>query len=365
MSSEISLVVGARPNFMKAAPLLRALQGSPLRVNLVHTGQHYDAAMSDIFFQQLGMPKPDVHLGVGSGSHGQQTARVLEKFEEYLVSAQPQQKGVVVVGDVNSTVACSLAAVKLGIPVAHVEAGLRSFDRSMPEEINRIITDAISSLLFVSEPAGEENLGREGVAADKIVYAGNTMIDTLVHQSAAAAQIDVEQRFHVSPGRYALVTLHRPSNVDDEARLAELVDFLRFLGQKLIVVFPVHPRTRARLASARLDSPLSDRVLLQDPVGYVENLALMKSAKVVITDSGGMQEETTFLNVPCLTLRPGTERPATVTHGTNTIVGSDLNLARKCVEEILEGQYRQSKPIPGWDGHAAERIAGALCTAWR
>lgn len=361
---EITVVAGARPNFMKVAPLLRALKGTPFQVRLVHTGQHYDAAMSEVFFQQLEIPAPDVHLGVGSGRHGQQTARVLELFEEYLIGLQQPPAGVAVVGDVNSTMACTLAAVKLGIPVAHIEAGLRSFDRTMPEEINRVVTDSIASLLLVSEPAGEENLKKEGIAAEKIVYAGNTMIDTLVRQSASADNIDVKQRFGVDRESFALVTLHRPSNVDHEERLKELVEFLLFMAEHLKVIFPVHPRTRARLTATGLAERLRDRVILDEPIGYIENLALMRAAKVVITDSGGMQEETTFLNVPCLTLRAGTERPVTITHGTNTIVGSDLELAKRCFHAILDGVYRRSRPIPGWDGHAAERIAVSLCEAW-
>jgi UDP-N-acetylglucosamine 2-epimerase (non-hydrolysing) len=361
---EITVVAGARPNFMKVAPLLRALRRTPLVPRLVHTGQHYDAAMSDVFFQQLGIPEPDVHLGVGSGRHGQQTARILESFESYLVDAPQPQRGVVVVGDVNSTVACSLAATKLGIPVAHVEAGLRSFDRTMPEEINRLVTDAIADLLFVSEPAGEDNLRREGVPEHKIHYAGNVMIDTLVAQLPAAERLDVQGVFGLNPGRYALVTLHRPSNVDDPGRLAALIEFLVCAAEGVHVFFPVHPRTHERLCSSGLIGRLDGRVILSGPLGYRENLALMKSAKLVLTDSGGMQEETSFLGVPCLTLRSSTERPVTVSHGTNTIIGDDLSRAYRAFDEILAGSYRRGQAIRGWDGRASERIAAALCDAW-
>lgn len=361
---EITVVAAARPNFMKIAPLLRALRDTPLVPRLVHTGQHYDADMSDVFFQQLGLPEPDVHLGVGSGRHGEQTARVLESFETYLVNTPQAQRGVVVVGDVNSTVACALAAAKLGVPVAHVEAGLRSFDRTMPEEINRVVTDAIADLLFVSEPAGEENLRREGVPEHKIKYVGNVMIDTLVAQLPTAERVNINTLFGLEPGGYALVTLHRPSNVDDPERLSTLIDFLLYASQGVHVFFPAHPRTRERLCSSGLTGKLDSRVTLSAPLGYIENLALMKAAKVVLTDSGGMQEETTFLGVPCLTLRTTTERPVTVSHGTNTIVGDDLGRAYRAFDEVLAGSYRQGQAIPGWDGHASERIAAALCRAW-
>ncbi len=349
---------------MKVAPLLRALRGTPLVARLVHTGQHYDVDMSDVFFQQLGIPEPDVYLGVGSGRHGQQTARVLESFETYLVNAPQTQRGVVVVGDVNSTVACSLAAAKLGIPVAHVEAGLRSFDRTMPEEIDRVITDAIADLLFVSEPAGEENLRREGVSEHKINYAGNVMIDTLVAQLPVAESLNINTMFEFEPGDYALVTLHRPSNVDVPKRLFALIDFLLYASKGIHVFFPVHPRTRERLCSSGLIGKLDGCVTLFAPLGYIENLALMKAAKLVLTDSGGMQEETTFLRVPCLTLRTTTERPITVSHGTNTIVGDDLGRAYRAFDEVLAGSYPRGRAIPGWDGRASERIAATLSHAW-
>ncbi|HZS54689.1 MAG TPA: UDP-N-acetylglucosamine 2-epimerase (non-hydrolyzing) [Bryobacteraceae bacterium] len=361
---EVTLVAGARPNFMKIAPMLRALRNTPFVPLLVHTGQHYDAGMSDIFFRQLGIPNPDVSLGVGSGRHGQQTARVLESFEEYLLSRPQFPKGVIVVGDVNSTVACSLAACKLGIPVAHIEAGLRSFDRTMPEEINRIITDAISDLLFVSEPSGEDNLRREGISEDKIIYVGNVMIDTLLAQLPAVERVDIRDRFGLEPSSYAVVTLHRPSNVDDAERLTALIDFLLYASERVRIVFAVHPRTRERLSSSGLINKLDNRITLSEPLGYIENLALMRQAKLVLTDSGGMQEETTFLGIPCLTMRANTERPVTVSHGTNTIVGEHITRVYEIFNQVLTEPKRRHTNIPGWDGEASQRIAATLCKRW-
>ena len=364
----IVLVAGARPNFMKVAPVLRAIK---LRANgfapaLVHTGQHYDEDMSAVFFDQLDMPRPDVHLGAGSGAHGAQTARIIASFEEFLLSSQPRPAGVVVVGDVNSTMACALAAVKLGIPVAHVEAGLRSFDRSMPEEINRVVTDAVADVLLVSEPSGEANLKREGVASERIHFVGNVMIDTLVRELPAAQRFDMAGRLGLRAQEFALVTLHRPSNVDVPGPLAEIVSFLERVSQALTVVFPMHPRTRKQLERfelmPRLRSAPGIRQL--DALGYRETLGLMGMARLVITDSGGVQEETSYLRVPCLTLRPNTERPVTVTLGTNTVVGSDLALAGTLVNEIGAGGYKTGREIVGWDGQAATRIVGVLAEAW-
>lgn len=357
------LVGGARPNFMKIAPVLRALEAAGrFETRIVHTGQHYDDDMSGVFFRDLGIRKPDVSLGVGSGSHGFQTGRILEAYEEHLMSTSPRPAVVVVVGDVNSTAACTLAAVKLGIPVAHVEAGLRSFDRSMPEEINRVVTDALADLLLVSEPAGEENLRHEGISEDRICYVGNVMIDTLVRELPAARKEEAPAAHGVAAGGYTYVTLHRPSNVDDPARLAEVVGFLERVAGHLPVVFPAHPRTRTRLEAAGLDARLevAAGMRLAAPFSYHESLGLMASAKVVVTDSGGVQEETTFLGVPCITLRPNTERPVTERLGTNTVVGSDLERAWTVVEEVLAGRTRKPQPIPGWDGKAAERIAEVL-----
>lgn len=360
----IDLVAAARPNFMKVAPVLRAMQapGCGMSARLIHTGQHYDDGMSAVFFRDLGIREPDVHLGVGSGTHGVQTGRVLAAYEEHLLSTSPRPAATVVVGDVNSTMACALAAVKLEIPVAHVEAGLRSFDRSMPEEINRLVTDAVAQLLLVSEPVGEENLRAEGIADGRIVYVGNVMIDTLLAELPAAKALEAPGARGLDEGGYAYVTIHRPSNVDQPPRLAEVVDLLESLASQLPVVFPVHPRTRARLETAGLwarAAALAGLRLL-DPLSYREALGLMAASRLVLTDSGGIQEETSVLGIPCLTLRPNTERPVTVSHGTNTVVGEDTSLVAPFVEEILAGRYKTAQPIPGWDGRAAERVVAAI-----
>jgi UDP-N-acetylglucosamine 2-epimerase (non-hydrolysing) len=353
----VLLVAGARPNFMKIAPLLRELRSRPaFETCLVHTGQHYDAAMSEGFFRDLGIPEPDLNLGVGSGSHGAQTAQVLQKMEGILEERRPD--ALVVVGDVNSTLAASLAAVKLGIPVAHVEAGLRSFDRTMPEEINRLLTDAISDWLFVTEPAGEENLRREGVPAERIHFSGNVMIDTLKAHLERARSSDVLTRLGLEPGRYAVLTLHRPSNVDEETSLRRLFAVLEEIHAEIPVVFPVHPRTRASIA--RLLSGQAPRLTLTDPLGYLDFLRLMADARLVLTDSGGIQEETTVLGVPCLTLRQNTERPITLSQGTNVLVGTDPATIRAEVRKILDGDTRRGRVPERWDGRAAGRIADVL-----
>jgi UDP-N-acetylglucosamine 2-epimerase (non-hydrolysing) len=366
--ASLVFVAGARPNFMKIAPVLRALAAAAPDVDatLVHTGQHYDKTMSDIFFRQLGIREPDVYLQVGSGTHGAQTARIMMTFEQYLMALDTPPRGVVVVGDVNSTVGCALVAVKLGIPVAHVEAGLRSFDRTMPEEINRLVTDAISDVLLVSEPAGLANLEREGIPADKVHYVGNVMIDTLVHQLPEARATRTADKLGVAGNDYALVTLHRPSNVDDKPRLTDVAAFLSRLGAAMPTMFPVHPRTDNKLREFGLRDELdaAPGVRLLEPLGYRENLDLMAGARVVVSDSGGIQEETTYLGVPCITLRANTERPVTETTGTNTVVGDDLDRAWAAVEDILAGRYKSGGPVEGWDGRAAERVVAALCAAW-
>lgn len=362
-------IAGARPNFMKVAPMLRALDArkAPFTRVLVHTGQHYDAAMSDVFFDDLGMPKPDVHLNVGSGTHGAQTARVISAFEAYLLGREVPPAGVVVVGDVNSTMACTLAAAKMSIPVAHVEAGLRSYDRAMPEEVNRVVTDAVADLLLTSEPSGGINLAREGVDPSRVRFVGNVMIDTLVQQLPAARALAMPAKLGLTPKRYALVTLHRPSNVDEAPRLTQLVEFLcRTADEGLAVVFPAHPRTRERLERFGLLARLTGHpsVRLCEPLPYRENLSLMADATVALTDSGGIQEESSYLRVPCLTLRANTERPVTVTHGTNTLVGDDLDRAWQLLREVMKGNGPQGGPIEGWDGHAAERVIDALTERW-
>ncbi len=313
-------VAGARPNFMKIAPLLRELQARPrFETLLVHTGQHYDAAMSSNFFRDLGIREPDVNLEVGSGSQAEQTAEVLRKIEAVLLRERPD--AVVVVGDVNSTLAATLAAAKLCIPVAHVEAGLRSFDRTMPEEVNRLVTDVLARWLFTSEPSGDENLAREGAAPEQVHFVGNIMIDTLRANLEQARRLGVLDQLGVRAGAYGVLTLHRPSNVDDPERLASLFGVLEEIHERLPIVFPVHPRTQASIA--RLLGGRTPKLLVTEPLGYLEFLRLLADAKLVLTDSGGVQEETTVLGVPCLTLRANTERPVTVTQGTNVLVGQD------------------------------------------
>jgi UDP-N-acetylglucosamine 2-epimerase (non-hydrolysing) len=353
-------VVGARPNFMKVGPLHRAFaRRDGVRSRIVHTGQHYDERMSDVFFRQLGLPEPDVTLGVGSGTHAEQTGRVMMAFEAVVQEEEPDL--VVVVGDVNSTLAAALVAAKLHVPVAHVEAGLRSGDRRMPEEINRLATDAIADHLFVTEQSGLDHLRREGVSDERVHFVGNVMIDSLVHfrENASTAVLD---ELGLEPKGYALVTMHRPRNVDDPERLAEVVRILEAVAERYPVVFPVHPRTRNNLAAAGLESRLVDLdgVHLLDPVGYLEFLGLMEHAAVVVTDSGGIQEETTFLGVPCLTLRPTTERPATVDVGTNVLLPLDAVRVAERLDDVRAGRFKKGTVPPLWDGRAAERIAEVL-----
>ena len=353
---------------MKAAPILRAFResSSPWHVRLVHTGQHYDEGMSTIFFDQLGIPAPTAHLGAGSGTHGEQTARILIAFEEYLLRASEPSRGVIVVGDVNSTMAAALAAAKLGIPVAHVEAGLRSFDRSMPEEINRVVTDAVAGVLLVSEPSGIENLAREGIPAERFHYVGNVMIDSLVDALDAARALRMAERLGLPPSGYAYVTLHRPANVDVPENLRRVATFLATVAKRIPLVFPMHPRSRLRLEELGLKETLAatSGMHLMDAQGYHESVGLMAGSRLAITDSGGIQEETTFLGIPCLTLRPNTERPITVTRGTNTVVDDDLDSALTLIAGILEGRYKKGHTIDGWDGKAARRIVAVLHRAW-
>jgi UDP-N-acetylglucosamine 2-epimerase (non-hydrolysing) len=346
-------VVGARPNFMKAAPVLTALERRGWEQVLIHTGQHYDELMSDLLFRQLDLPKPDLNLGVGSGSHAQQTGAVMAAIEKVLLARRPDV--LVVYGDVNSTMAATVAATKLQVPVAHVEAGLRSFDRTMPEEINRLVTDQLANYLFTPSADGDANLLREGVPQDRIFRVGNVMIDTLIRCLPLADASTVLQQVGLEAGdRYILVTLHRPANVDSPALLEETFATLAEIAQQAPVIFPMHPRTRARISNTTL---AAKNLHLVDPVGYLEFVALEKGATLVITDSGGVQEETTYLGVPCLTVRQNTERPVTITEGTNRLIGTE---PKKLLEAALD---RLSKPasaarIPElWDGHAAERIA--------
>ena len=359
----ILLVAGARPNFMKIAPIARRLADDPgvFDSKLVHTGQHYSANMSQVFFDELDLPKPDVNLEVGSGSHAVQTAQIMERFEPVLLDFQPHW--VVVPGDVNSTLACTLVASKLGFRVAHVEAGLRSFDRSMPEEINRIVTDQLADLLFTPSRDGDENLRREGVPEEKIRFVGNVMIDTLVCLLPKAEERwpSLRERFRLD--RYLLATLHRPSNVDDPATLSEILSALGEIAREIPVVFPVHPRTRSRIEESGL-SPSSRNLLLLEPMGYLDFLSLEAHASLVLTDSGGVQEETTYLGVPCLTARPNTERPITVSLGTNRLVKSaKAELVPAALEALKEGRRSGGEGLRAfeyWDGRAADRIGNVF-----
>ena len=354
---EILLVAGARPNFMKVAPLLEVLRRrGKLPCALVHTGQHYDPGMSDVFFHELGMPMPDVHLGVGSDSHARQTARIMTSFEAVVVERHPG--AVLVVGDVNSTVACALVCAKMGIQVIHVEAGLRSGDRTMPEEINRLVTDQLSDFLFTPSEDAAPNLLREGIDPAKIHFVGNVMIDTLLRHLPLADQSTVLERLGLAPRGYVALTLHRPSNVDDAGSLGRLLEGLSRLPADLPIAFPVHPRTRERLAAMGAALPAS--LLLMDPLGYLDFMKLVKEARFVLTDSGGIQEETTVLGIPCLTLRSNTERPVTVTEGTNILVGSDMNRMLEEAARILAGHAKQGGIPRYWDGRASERIADVL-----
>ena len=348
-------VVGARPNFMKVAPVLAQLRKrGGVRQTLVHTGQHYDAKMSDIFFRDLGMPDPDVHLGVGSGTHAQQTAKVMVEIEPVLLREKPDV--TVVAGDVNSTVAVALVAAKLGLKVAHVEAGLRSNDWTMPEEINRVVTDRLSDLLFTPSRDGDENLAREGIDAGRVRFVGNVMIDSLQAALPRARESDIHKRLEVGRGEYALATLHRPANVDEPAALQRLLSALSEVSAQLPVIFPIHPRTRARLPAGFEARGLK----LIEPLGYLDFLALTADARLVMTDSGGIQEETTALGVPCLTLRENTERPVTITDGTNQLVGTDPARVIPAAREILAGRGKKGRIPELWDGRAAERVADEL-----
>ncbi len=345
-------VVGARPNFMKLAPVMRALAShQEIKQILVHTGQHYDPNMSDVFFQQLDIPAPDVNLGVGSGSHAAQTAEIMTRLEPVIIEQKPDI--VLIYGDVNSTVATAMVCAKLNVRIGHVEAGLRSFDRTMPEEINRLVTDQIADFLFTPSQDGDENLQREGIPAEKIFCVGNVMIDSLVRLLPAARKNKVAESYE----RYALVTLHRPANVDNSERLKRILKSMTEVNQDLAVVFPAHPRTRKRIADFGLSA---GQLYVLDPLPYVDFLGLQCRATVVITDSGGIQEESTYLGVPCLTVRENTERPITVSVGTNVLVGHDPNKLRAELSRVLNGNAKKGSVPPLWDGHTGERIADIL-----
>ena len=358
----IHLIAGARPNFMKIAPVLRAAAAhvDRLRCRIVHTGQHYDHGMSAVFFKDLGIPEPDHHLGCGGGSHAEQTARIMVAYEKLCAAERPDL--VVVVGDVNSTLACSIVAKKLHIPVAHIEAGLRSGDRTMPEEINRLVTDAIADLFFVTEPAGVEHLRREGKPDEAIHHVGHVMVDNLLYQRDRLAAHPLRDGVSVAIKRahphYGVVTLHRPSNVDDPAVFVGIAGALRRIAEHLPLVFPVHPRTRANMERFGID--LGEHVTLTEPLGYMDFLNLWKDARMVLTDSGGLQEETTALGIPCLTLRHNTERPITIEQGTNVLVGTSPEAIEAAAWEILDGHAKEGRRPELWDGRAAERIVDVL-----
>ena len=365
---KIIFVAGARPNFMKIAPLIwelkkrqSVLKSDTIEYLLVHTGQHYDIEMSNVFFKDLDLPYPDINLGVGSASHAVQTANIMIKFEEVCIKEKPDI--IIVVGDVNSTIACTLVATKLGIKTAHVEAGLRSFDRTMPEEINRILSDSISDYLFTTCEDANENLKREGVSKEKIFFVGNIMIDNLIRYKLKAKSLNAHKKYGLVKSDYALLTLHRPSNVDEKDFLKEILIAIKEISNYIPIIFPIHPRTKKFINEFGFDNLLAsgNSILLTNPIGYLEFLSLMIDAKFVLTDSGGIQEETTALGIPCLTLRNNTERPVTVNEGTNTIVG---NCRDKIISESLKTLKRKNKKqfiIPElWDGHTAKRIINVL-----
>ncbi|MGA2447375.1 MAG: UDP-N-acetylglucosamine 2-epimerase (non-hydrolyzing) [Polyangiaceae bacterium] len=354
----LTLVAGTRPNFMKVAPIWRALMSRSLIARIVHTGQHFDASMSDVFFHDLGLPQPDANLHAGGGSQAEQTAAVLVGMERELTAHRP--KALVVVGDVTSTLAAALAGAKLGVPVVHVEAGLRSGDWTMPEEINRVVTDRLADLLLTTTADAKLQLLRESTEAARILFVGNVMIDSL--RWGMDRPTDALARHDLAPGTYALATLHRPANVDTAEALGATLDALASIARRLPVLFPVHPRTRARAESAGLAERLRSTVGLRcvDPLGYGDFITLMANAKLVATDSGGIQEETTALGIPCLTLRRGTERPITVSEGTNVIVGVDVDVISRTVEAVLAGRGKRGRIPEGWDGRAGERVAEAI-----
>jgi UDP-N-acetylglucosamine 2-epimerase (non-hydrolysing) len=347
---------------MKVAPLHWAFQryGSEIRHFIVHTGQHYDPAMSKVFFDDLDLPKPDFFLGVGSDTHGRQTAKIMTEFETVVIRQRPDL--IIVVGDVNSTLACSLVGVKLGIPVAHVEAGLRSGDRSMPEEINRIVTDSIADFLFVTEPSGVKNLQREGAAASKVFFVGNTMIDSLLHYRATIVQSKILERLSLRNKEYVLVTLHRPSNVDHAERLATMISIFEKISRSKTIVFPAHPRTMKMLSEFGLEERIRTiaNVRVIEPAGYIDFMKLAMEASMIITDSGGIQEETTVLGIPCLTLRDSTERPITVDIGTNSLCALDEQAVLSAFNSVLSGTWKKGTVPDLWDGKAADRIVAVL-----
>ena len=357
---KIISVVGARPNFMKVAPIHFEFEKHKHIVKhlICHTGQHYDEKMSKVFFDELGLPHPDFDLGVGSGSHAVQTAGIMIEFEKVLQQEKPDL--IIVVGDVNSTIACSLVAKKMNIAVAHVEAGLRSFDKTMPEEINRVLTDVISDYLFVSENSGIINLIREGVAENKMFLVGNVMIDSLINSLQKVEGSQILERLQVKRGDYLLVTLHRPCNVDEKHSLSAIINILNKHAKNHKIIFPVHPRTKLNMINFDLYKEISENLIISDPIGYLDFICLSKNAILILTDSGGIQEESTFLNVQCITLRDNTERPVTIELGTNHLIGTDMKKIDQAIENILDGNVKKGTIPPLWDGKTAERICSKL-----
>lgn len=356
---KIISVVGARPNYMKVAPIHRSFQkyNDKIKHLICHTGQHYDVNMSQVFFEELELPEPDFYLGVGSGSHAEQTAKIMVEFEKVVLTEKPDL--VIVVGDVNSTIACSLVAVKLGIKVAHVEAGLRSFDRTMPEEINRLLTDQIADYLFVTEKSGIENLKNEGIPDNKIFFVGNTMIDSLISYLPKIENSNILSELKLNPKEYIVVTLHRPSNVDQPENLIKIFDQFKEISEKFKIVFPIHPRTKKVLQSTNYDYN-SLNFLLIEPIGYISFIKLVKNSTAVITDSGGIQEETTYLKIPCLTLRDNTERPITVEIGTNKLIGTRYDRIAQEFFDFINNPKNNTQIPPLWDGKASDRISAKI-----
>ena len=350
--TNLLIIAGARPNFMKIAPIIKAILNKPIEYKLVHTGQHYDINMSQVFFKELGIPSPDINLEVGSSSHAVQTANIMIHFEDVCLQEKPDY--VIVVGDVNSTMACTLVAAKMGIKVAHIEAGLRSFDRTMPEEINRIVTDSLADILFTPSKDGDANLIREGIPKSKIKMVGNIMIDTLIANLEKARNKKTHIQLGLKEKDFVYVTLHRPSNVDKKEILSRIMEYLYRLSSFLPVCFPLHPRTRKMLSTHGIPCKSNNNLRFIDPIGYHDSICLAEQARFVLTDSGGLQEETTFFKTPCLTLRPNTERPITITEGSNKL--TDIKCLWSDIEELLNGNTKQGKIPDLWDGHTAERI---------
>ncbi len=361
MRSKIMVVVGARPNFMKAAPLMRQLQNNQdkFEITFVHTGQHYDHKLSQLFFDQLNMPKPDINLGVGSSSHAEQTAGIMVGLEKLMIELGTD--AVIVFGDINSTIAAAVVAAKLRVKLVHVEAGLRSFDNSMPEEINRIVTDRLADILFVSELSGITNLHNEGINQDKIFFVGNIMIDSLISNLGAAKNSNILDALDLIPHEYIAMTLHRPANVDNKDVLIKLIEVIEEIGRIIPVVFPCHPRTQKEMKNFGITKDIDEKALrIIEPIGYLDFLKLQSECRFVLTDSGGVQEETTYLNIPCITLRQNTERPVTVEVGSNIITGVNPDKVRKTAMDILDGHGKIGRVPELWDGHTAERITEIL-----